>query len=69
MRAVAEVRNLNEPLAKAGALELLRPDARALSLKPPMIVDESLSWARSRVDRRRTLRVGPLRKPPIGAGA
>ena len=31
-----------------------------LSLNPPRIVDESLSWARSRVDRRRTLRVGPF---------
>ena len=34
--------------------------ADRLSLDPPIIVDESLSWARSRVDRRRTLRVAPL---------
>src|SRR5919204_582448 len=33
---------------------------RGFSLDPPIIVDESLSWARSRVDRRRTLRVAPL---------
>jgi hypothetical protein len=37
-----------------------RLDARVVSLDRPIIVDESLSWARSSVDRRRTHRVDPL---------
>ena len=40
-------------MAFGSALDQVR-----LSLNPPIIVDESLSWARSSVDRRRTRRVG-----------